>query len=174
VRVKPLPQVAIANNDTVVRYGAQIQLQGSGAERYVWSPSRGLSDAYIANPVVNPERPAVYVLTGITDGCFAYDSVRVDVDFRGHLLIPSAFTPNGDGRNDVFRVANLSFQKLVEFRVLNRWGKEVFRSEEGGAQEWDGTWNGVPQPMDTYYYIIRIGYPDGIMDTHTGDITLVR
>ncbi len=174
VEVRPLPDVRILNEDTLIKYGDEFHLIGSGAERYMWSPPHGLSDAYIADPMASPKRSQTYILTGISDGCFAYDTITVHVDLKGHLFIPNAFTPNGDGQNDVFRIANLKFQKVVEFRVLNRWGKEVFKAEDGALPEWDGTWNGLPQPMDTYYYLIRISYPDGTMETHTGDVILVR
>jgi gliding motility-associated-like protein len=176
VRVKPVPEVHIVLplTDTIVPYQAPVQLAAAGASHYVWTPSRFLDDAYVSDPVARPEAPTVFVVTGMLDGCFGYDSVHVDVDFRDRILIPSAFSPNGDGKNDVFRVANLSFQKIVEFRVFNRWGKEVFHAEAGATGGWDGTWNGDPQPMDTYKYIIRIAYPDGLMETYKGDITLVR
>ena len=100
-------------------------------------------------------------------------SSRAYVVYRDSLLVPTAFTPNGDGRNDVFRVANLSFQKLIEFRVFNRWGQEVYSTTDNNGG-WDGTWKGVAQDMGIYTYIIRVAFPDGTVSTYKGDVTLIR
>ncbi|PZF73853.1 gliding motility-associated C-terminal domain-containing protein [Taibaiella soli] len=89
------------------------------------------------------------------------------------FFIPSAFTPNGDGKNDFFHVSNLSARRISEFRVFNRWGQEVFRTS-GKDKGWDGTCNGVAQPVDVYYYIITVASFDGHSDTFKGDVTLVR
>src|SRR5690606_25615452 len=111
VRVKPIPEVTILNSDTMIDYGDELQLLATGAEHYLWSPVSGLSDAYISNPAARPERSVRYVVTGATEGCMATDSILISVDTRGKLMIPTAFSPDGDGRNDVFRIANLQFQK---------------------------------------------------------------
>jgi gliding motility-associated-like protein len=105
-------------------------------------------------------------------GCKNEDSIRVNIDYRDHLMVPSAFSPNGDGRNDDFKVANLTFQRVIEFRVLNRWGQEVYYAANN--KPWDGTWKGVPQDMGTYSYFIKVAYPDGIIETYKGEVTLVR
>lgn len=174
VTVKPLPVVDILNNDTIIKFGQSVQLIGSGAYLYYWSPVASLDNPNIVNPVASPTEPTVYTLTGIgANGCRNFDSVRISIDYRDHLMIPSAFTPNGDGRNDEFRITNLTFQKVMEFRVFNRWGQEIFSTTDG-RKGWDGSWKGVTQEMGTYNYIIRIGYPDGYVETYKGDVTLVR
>jgi gliding motility-associated-like protein len=61
----------------------------------------------------------------------------------------------------------------MEFRVFNRWGQEVFYSNDN-QHGWDGTWKNVPQDMGSYTYLIRLGYPDGLVETFKGEITLVR
>jgi gliding motility-associated-like protein len=126
------------------------------------------------NPIAKPLVTTVYTVVGIGENnCRGEDSVKVTVDYRAPLGIPSAFTPNGDGNNDIFRVAGVSFQTLMEFRVFNRWGQEVFSTNDikGG---WDGTYKGAAQDMGVYSYVIRIGYPDGKSETYKGDITLIR
>ena len=87
--------------------------------------------------------------------------------------IPTAFTPNNDGLNDVFRISGLKFQKLLDFRVFNRWGQVIFQTnsiEKG----WDGTFNGHPQDMGTYVYEITVAHPDGTRKTYKGSVTLIR
>ncbi|MEO6833816.1 MAG: gliding motility-associated C-terminal domain-containing protein, partial [Chitinophagaceae bacterium] len=74
---------------------------------------------------------------------------------------------------DVFKIVNPSFQRLMEFRVFNRWGQEVFSTTDINAG-WDGTWKGIDQPTGVYQYLIRVGSPDGKAETYKGDVTLVR
>lgn len=96
----------------------------------------------------------------------------IDVTHK-ELLIPNAFTPNGDGQNDIFRITNFTNEKLIDFKVFNRWGTILFRSTDI-REGWDGTNKGQQQPMGVYGYVIRIGYPDGNVDTYKGTVTLLR
>lgn len=89
------------------------------------------------------------------------------------LLIPNAFSPNGDGRNDLFEILNFDNQTLIEFKVFNRWGTVVFKTENP-KKGWDGTYKNILQPVGTYGYVIRILYPEGIEETYKGTVTLIR
>ncbi len=172
--VKPLPEVNILNNDTVIKYGERIQLLVAGAYLYSWQPVSSLSNPNVVNPVAAPKEPTRFFVYGVAEnGCRNIDSVRVDIDYRDQLFVPSAFTPNGDGKNDEFRVANITFQRLLEFRVFNRWGQELFNTTDP-LRGWDGTWKGVPQDMNVYQYQIRVAYPDGFVETYKGNVTLIR
>jgi gliding motility-associated-like protein len=174
VEVMPLPDIRILNRDTIVKYGQGLQLMVSGARMYNWLNPSSLSNTSIANPVARPTEPTQYVVGGIgRNGCRAFDTLNVAVDYRDNLFIPSAFSPNGDGKNDVFKITNLSFQRVMEFRVFNRWGQEVFYSNDN-MNGWDGNWKGVPQDMGSYTYMIRLGYPDGLVESFKGEVTLVR
>jgi len=174
IAVKPPAPVKLANHDTLIKYGQSVQLKATGSYLYYWSPSAGLDNPTIKNPIATPTEPTVYFLTGIdSSGCRSKDSVKISIDYRDRLMIPSAFTPNGDGHNDEFRIVNFTFQKVTEFRVFNRWGQEIFTTTDG-KKGWNGTWKGVAQEMGTYNYIIRIAYPDGYVETYKGDVTLVR
>jgi len=176
IEVRPLPLVNILNNDTVVKYGQSVQLLVNGARTYNWTPVSSINNPNISYPVATPSEATMYVACGIgTNGCRAYDTVRVGLDYRDNLFIPSAFSPNGDGKNDMFRVSNMTFQRFVEFRVFNKWGQEVYNGGGGNPNKgWDGTWKGVTQDMGTYQYLIRVGYPDGLVETYKGDVTLIR
>ncbi|HXS37889.1 MAG TPA: gliding motility-associated C-terminal domain-containing protein [Flavipsychrobacter sp.] len=173
IDIKPIPDVRIVNHDTTITIGSSVQLYATGATTYSWWPATALNNPNIVNPVATPQEPMKYVVTGIgQDGCSASDSVNIRINTHGLVYVPSAFSPNGDGKNDVFRVANLTIEKIVEFRIYNRWGQEVFKSEDNKG--WDGTWNGVPQDIDSYNYVIRVGMPDGTLETFKGSVTLVR
>lgn len=173
INVKPIPDVKIVTHDTTLDYGSNIQLAATGAQIFTWSPANTLSNPNIVNPIASPTEPVTYVVTGVAaDGCSAQDTVRININYRGRLYVPSAFSPNKDGRNDRFRVANFTFEKILEFHVYNRWGQEVFTATDNKG--WDGTWKNVPQDMDTYEYLVRVGFPDGFVETFKGDVTLVR
>ncbi|MBS1588159.1 MAG: gliding motility-associated C-terminal domain-containing protein [Bacteroidetes bacterium] len=174
VEVRPLPIVKILTHDTTIRYGQSIQLLVSGAYMYSWSPISSLTNPNLANPYVSPTEPTTFYVWGLADdGCRNIDSVKINIDYRDNLFVPTAFTPNGDGKNDVFRVSNITFQKLEEFRVFNRWGQEIFSTNDP-KKGWDGSWKGVPQDMGVYQYLIRVAYPDGFVETYKGDVTLIR
>ncbi|MFN4247259.1 MAG: gliding motility-associated C-terminal domain-containing protein [Flavipsychrobacter sp.] len=174
ITVKPLPVVKILTPDTMVKAGQSLQLMVNGARLYNWSPVASLNNPNISYPIATPTESTMYVVAGIaSNGCRSFDTVRVGVDYRSNLIIPTAFSPNADGKNDVFRVSNMTVQRYVEFRVFNRWGQEVYNGTDG-RKGWDGTWKGVPQEIGNYQYLIRVAYPDGFVETYKGDVTLVR
>lgn len=172
--VRPLPPVSILYNDTIIKYGQDIMLLAGGGYLYTWTPSITLSNPNIVNPMASPKEPTMYYVYGIGEnGCRKIDSVMVDIDYGSNLFVPTAFTPNGDGKNDVFRVSNITFQRLQEFKVFNRWGQELFSTTDV-KQGWDGSWKGQPQDMGVYQYIIKVSSPDGKIESYKGNVTLVR
>ncbi len=174
VYVNPLPEVVIDTRDTMISFGKSVQLFAHGAQTYSWGPARQLSDANSPAPLATPNETTTYVVYGKDiNGCIASDSVLISIDYSGSVTVPTAFSPNGDGRNDLFRVSNMGTRKLLEFRVFNRWGQEVFSTTDAN-KGWDGQWNGEDQEVGTYQYIIRIGYPDKTTGLFRGDVTLVR
>jgi len=92
------------------------------------------------------------------------------------VLFPNAFTPNGDGRNDVFRpLLNIKRGFQVKyFRILNRWGFEVFHQISQLLEGWDGRYQGVPQDNGVYFYYFEIEFADGHKVQMKGDVTLIR
>lgn len=174
VHINPLPPVHILEEDMLVKYGQSVQLNAAGATYYTWYPAAQLNNAVIGSPVASIIRPVTLYVVGIDEkGCRNQDSIRITVDYSDKVFIPTAFSPNGDGKNDVFKVGSLSFQRLSEFKVFNRWGEEVFSTTDP-ASGWDGTFHGVPQEIGVYNYIIRLAYPDGKTELYKGSVTLVR
>ncbi|RQO30722.1 hypothetical protein DBR32_08305 [Taibaiella sp. KBW10] len=90
-----------------------------------------------------------------------------------NIMIPNAFTPNGDGVNDVFKLINVSGEQLLELKIFNRWGTIVYSSTDAG-EGWDGRYKNAEQPVGVYGYGIRIKYNDGVIETYRGTITLIR
>ena len=174
IHIWPLPPVISSNNDTTIAYGRSLQLFVTGASNYTWTPVGSLNDPNSPAPIATPLTTTNYIVTGMdSNGCVSRDTVLVIVDYRDNLLIPTGFTPNGDGRNDIFKIVNASFQRLMEFRVFNRWGQEIFSTNDIMAG-WDGKWKGVPQDMGAYQYLIRVAYPDGNVETYKGDVSLIK
>jgi len=176
VHMYPDISVAAQPADTIVKYGTQLQLYAvaENASVYLWQPVAHLSDAWIKDPLAVVYEPTDYIITVSNEhGCKSSDTTHIRVDFRDKIFIPSAFSPNDDGLNDIFRAGNISFQKITEFAVFNRWGSKVFSTTDS-KKGWDGNYNGTPQPLGTYFYIIRIAYPDGYTEVYKGDVTLIR
>jgi gliding motility-associated-like protein len=160
----------------VINYGSSVRLNADSAQYFYWYPNDGtLSNDNINNPVASPKAPTTYYVIGVNQyGCRDTDSVFVDVIYE-NIFIPNAFSPNGDGLNDVFRVGNLNFYTLIEMRVFDRFGDMVYEDVSGSNKGWDGTYKNTPLDMNTYYYYITVMKPDGKTKLFfKGDITLMR
>ncbi|BAV04035.1 gliding motility-associated C-terminal domain-containing protein [Filimonas lacunae] len=88
------------------------------------------------------------------------------------IFIPNAFSPNGDGLNDVIKIYGFGVKELT-FAVFNQWGEKVFETRDQ-AQGWDGYWKGKPQPSGVYMYVCQVVLTDGSTQTKKGAINLVR
>lgn len=160
--INPLPTL-IMGPDVTIDSGSSTMLNVSVTGNiisYQWIPATGLNNATIEDPVASPSSTTVYTLD-ITDDnkCKASDSIKIAVSGNGggggssNILVPNAFSPNGDGINDTWVITNLSAYPGATVDVFNRYGQLVFHSENYN-KAWDGTFNGNPLPMATYYYII--------------------
>lgn len=165
---------AQAGNDTIFAIGQPVQLNGSGGDFYKWTPSAGLSADNIADPVVTLDHDAEFILTATTViGCATSDTVRFKV-FRGpELYVPSAFSPNNDGKNDQFKFIAVGMKSVDLFQVYNRYGQLIYSSTEM-MKGWDGNINGVNQPSGTYVWMIRGTDLAGTVRVKKGTVTLVR
>ncbi|HUQ67067.1 MAG TPA: PKD domain-containing protein [Flavitalea sp.] len=165
---------AYAGNDTIFAIGQPIQLSGGGGELYKWTPATGLSADNISNPVVTLDRDQEFVITAYTDiGCATTDTVRFKV-FKGpELYVPSAFSPNNDGVNDVFRFIAVGLKSVDLFQVYNRYGQLIYSSTEI-TKGWDGKLNGLDQPSSTYVWMIKGTDLGGGLHFKRGTVTLIR
>jgi gliding motility-associated-like protein len=166
--------------DTIVGiYGQIITLTGpDGYLTYVWQPApeppcvNCPSVSYPADSAGYQE----YVLTlAGTDGCPSELVFRVFVlppCSADSLRIPNAFSPNGDGANDVFRVvAHEGSEVISGLEIYDRWGEKVY--ENVGNAFWDGTIDGKPAPSDVYVYIVKVTCGN-LIGKRVGDVTLLR
>jgi gliding motility-associated-like protein len=139
--------------DTSVVLDQPLQLFATGSINYAWSPVTWLNNPNIHNPIALPRNDIEYVVTVSNNaGCFDRDSIRVHVFFiKPDLLVPNAFTPNGNGTNDIFKPIPIGLKSVDIFRVYNRWGQMLY-SGSGNDAGWDGTFAGKKQEMATYVW----------------------
>jgi len=174
VHVHQLPPANAGPDDTIYR-NQSTTLTGSGGVSYTWYPNIGLNDPSNYTTVAAPYNTQQYILW-VTDefGCVNTDTVVVNVVVNTLILIPTAFSPNGDGTNDVFRIAKwLNLDKVLEFSVWNRWGEKIWETNDKNGG-WDGTFNGRPEPMAVYVWQLKGTDFDGNTIVRSGTVTLLR
>jgi gliding motility-associated-like protein len=172
VTVDSLPVVSLPNKITI-NHGSSIQLNPvvtGNISTYTWNPGIGLSDSTVSNPIVTPLIiSTTYKLHVVSvSGCDGYGSITVNVFYP--IVAPNTFTPNGDGINDVWNIPALVAYPNCTVGIYNRNGIPVYNSI-GYPKAWDGTYNGKPLPVGTYYYVIDP--KDGNRAT-SGSVTIIR
>ena len=146
----------------------------TGATNYFWNFGNGSTDT-IFEPTHTYTNPGSFTATLIvTNGvCWDTATVIIEVFDESSILIPTIFTPNGDGNNDFFRVDGVNL-KHVEGEIYNRWGQKMFAWDNINGM-WDGkTLSGADAADGTYYFIIRAEGIDGKEYFQKGTLTLIR
>lgn len=175
VFVVDLP-VVNAGNDTLIWRDTYAILGGStNASVYYWSPSTFLDDYRLLQTKAEPTKTQNYVLYAENDfGCVNYDTVLILVESNTLLMLPTAFSPNGDGVNDGFRILRyLNILKLKEFAIYNRWGERVFSTTDIN-EGWDGTFRNKEQELGVYVWQVVAISKDLEEIVKKGNVTLVR
>lgn len=179
VMIKVIPRVrAFAGNDTNVVAGQPLQLIATGGTTYSWSPDMGITGRTLANPLVSLGEGVdsiIYTVRAYTqEGCYGDDDIKVRVfSTQPEIFVPSGFTPNADGKNDVLKPILAGMKKLDYFRIYNRWGQLLYSTSEIG-QGWDGNFGGVKQASGTYVYVAQaVNYKDQVVE-RKGTIVLIR
>jgi gliding motility-associated-like protein len=169
-----------AGKDTSVQENMPFMLKGNwsgdvdGVPTLTWSPATGLNTIYGLNPVATLQTDQLYFLTGITDaGCIADDNLKITVFKFPGVLVPSAFTPNNDGLNDILRPRYNGIKRLDYFAVYNRWGELVFKTSDM-SKGWDGNYNGRPQSMGTFVWIVNAEDFNGKKYHLRGTATIIK
>lgn len=148
---------------------------------WLWSPDIYFSCQNCPDPTVLPTESEFISLTAFNENdCISIDSFFVNVNRDKAIFIPNVFSPNEDGNNDRFEIkafAN-SVRSINSFRIFNRWGDQVFSGDHiligDLSRFWDGKSNGRIVPDGVYTFIIEIEYLDGINETLTGSITVIK
>ncbi len=182
--------VALFDADSVYNLIEEVHFTNlsAGAVTFAWHFDDGDS-AFIESPAHAYPDSGFYVpCLKVTSeyGCDSTYCRRIEIDFRGAIEVPNAFSPNGDGSNDMLYVRGEGVRDL-EFRVYNRWGELVFESTDAGivcneldiclakGKGWDGTYKGEQQEMDVYVYTLQAVFVNGKSSKlKKGNITLLR
>jgi gliding motility-associated-like protein len=154
-------------NDTIICDGGPIHLDAGAYDSYHWQDGSSKSTYTITSPGIY----AVTVTNNI--GCVATDSLLVVENCIDELLVPTAFSPNGDGINDLFGALAIAPIAQYHLRIYNRWGEEVYSSDML-KDKWDGTYKLRDQPMGVYVYAISYTNKKGHNKSKSGNLTLLR
>lgn len=172
---EPPPTTVDAGINITIPYGGSSPIDATtpvtDISTIVWTPPDGLSCTDCLDPVASPFSNTVYTIVLTDDnGCVATDSMEVYVD--EDFIVPTAFTPNGDGVNDIFEVHS-ELIRSFDMTIYNRWGQELFHSEDADIG-WDGTVKGIPQEMGSYVYKITAVTLLGTVVKKAGTVLLLR
>lgn len=170
-----------AGNDTIIVQGERINFRARGGYFYTWTPGTYLDNTTVFNPRGHYPDIGTFgynVNIRSENGCVGDDSLYVRVVRQASIFVPSGFSPNGDGRNDLLRPIAIGHARINYFRIFNRWGQQVFSSSAFGegvkGEGWDGTVKGEPQDMGTYFWVLSTTNRFGQEEMIKGDATLVR
>jgi gliding motility-associated-like protein len=179
VVVTVLPKIIpFAGNDTLVVVGQPVQLNAEGGVSYIWTPSTGLNNPSIKNPIgtYGPEVDSIHYVVEVFNsaGCSETDTMTVVVfKTNPYVFVPSAFTPNGDGRNDILKPVAVGVKQINYFRIFNRWGQLMFSTTANG-HGWDGRLGGTPQTTNVYVWMVEAEDYTGKKVFLKGTSTLIR
>lgn len=144
---------AFAGNDIIAAANQPVQLNASGGLSYEWSPFVGLSATNIPNPVATNNIDRSYNLRAFTpEGCESYDTINIKIYKGPEIYVPGAFTPNGDGTNDLLKAIPVGISKVEYFMIYNRYGQLIFRTNDY-SKGWDGRINGKDQDTGNYVWM---------------------
>jgi gliding motility-associated-like protein len=175
------PPVVYVGNDTSVVINQPLQLQAvsdpADEISYLWSPSTGLSDPGIANPLAIYPNGVVNVKYTVkatdTAGCFGQATVLVKIfKTEPSIFVPNAFTPGGPN-NNIFRPIPVGISSLSYFRVYDRWGHLMYSTSRLG-EGWDGNAGGKPQDSGGYVWMVKGTSYTGDTITKQGTMVLLR
>lgn len=170
---------ANAGPDVTIAMGESANLSASGGIIYSWNPSTGLSCSNCADPVASPAQTTEYCVT-VTDanGCSDSTCVKVTLEApcpdNAEIDLPTAFTPNGDGHNDLFLIAGL--QNCIErysLIIFDRWGEKVFETTDLLAA-WNGKYHNRDLDAGVFVYYFSAVFTNGQALTKKGNISLIR
>jgi len=165
---------ASAGNDTIASIGIPHQLLGSGGSKYQWSPANVLDNPQAQNPIAILQTDTRFnLIIKDTLGCTGTSTVLVKVYKGSTYYVPNAFTPNGDGLNDVFKAIAPGIKQTDYFKIFDRWGKLVFETNNM-SKGWDGKYGGLAQPTAVYVWIIKGLDITGKIIELKGIVTLIR
>ncbi len=171
--------------DQTIQYGDSITLNPNinvptAGLNITWTPTTGLSCESCPNPVAQPEYQTTYIMSlSDPNGCQISDDITIFVTNDRNIFIPTGFTPNDDGNNDVFMIhGGEDITRIRYLKVFDRWGELVFEGKDFPVNDpvygWDGRYKGQEMNSNVFAYVLEVEYEDGEVFQHQGDVTLLR
>ena len=170
--------------DTTIQLGKPIRIQAltnqGGDLSFGWNPSQDLDCDDCDSPVASPPYSIRYEVTvRDSNGCVAEDDIMIFVNRKRNVYIPSAFSPNGDGKNDRFYIfGDETVVQIRSFQIFNRWGEPVYEiygfPPNDPAFGWDGAFRGEPMNPAVFAYVAEVEFSDGEVALFKGDVTLAK
>lgn len=177
IGVLPGPVANFSVDDVTAHINQTVHFTDQSANAVAWAWDFGDSQADSASNLQNPSH--IYLTGGYYDVCLYITDINgcTDTVCKQEIVslppvVPSGFTPNGDGENDVYYVYGGPF-KTLEFKIYNNWGELIFVSDKQ-ADGWDGKRKGIDQPIGVYVYVVDAVTDDGEEYHLSGDVTLLR
>lgn len=159
------PGISLGKDSCLMPGKPLILTPGPGFQTYQWHSGE-------TTPFITVTHEGMYAVR-VTNSCgSAAAQIRV-IACSQELFVPNAFTPNGDGKNDVFRIINYHGQQLLRFSIYNRWGGEIFTTNNP-LKGWDGRINGILQDVGAYVYLIQYKNLEGQERILKGTVTLLK
>ncbi len=170
---RPKPAIAYPIVYAVINLPLDLRARSFGAS-VLWNPAVNLDKATSYTPVFKGSAEQLYTIDITTKtGCVTTDTQLVKLVKSIEIYVPSAFTPNGDSKNDVLRPVMYGIKKLNYFRIYNRWG-QLFYQTSDASLGWDGFFRGIKQEMQTLvWYVEGVGV-DGNIHSKKGTSILIR
>ena len=176
VYVDTLPKVYLGKDTSIFR-GQEITIVGrTAAEKLEWFPKRVVeTNPFVREIHVSPKDTTLYWLEATDErGCVGRDSINVFVYGKNVMLIPTGFSPNGDGINDEFKIVkHLNIRSISYFKVFNRWGEKIYTTTDIN-KGWDGSYEGQPSPAGVYVWYVEAFTYDNERIVQSGNVTLIR
>ncbi|MBK8668667.1 MAG: gliding motility-associated C-terminal domain-containing protein [Saprospiraceae bacterium] len=173
VIVRPSPNLTLLPTTSTISTGQSVQLNVSGADEYIWTPSFGLTCADCPDPIATPIVTTTYCVEGRIDGCVADTCLLLTVQETCALVFSNVFSPDGDGSNDSWCSLAYDCISNQSLFIYDRWGN-LIHSQTGIDVCWDGTKNGTKLQTNVYTYLLQITKTDGLKENRSGSITLVN
>jgi len=173
------PNLTVAQQDSV-SIDLSTNVSPNAVESIEWSPYNGESceGCYTFEFIAMTSATISSMITD-TSGCSAEDSMRLTVIVPRIIFVPNVFSPNGDGSNEKFTIyGRFNLIRINKLNIYDRWGNQLFGAIDiPPGQEslgWDGKFNGEDMQPGVFVYTAELLYEDGVKETVTGSITLVR
>jgi gliding motility-associated-like protein len=164
----------IVTNQPYQLFGTLVPQPTNTTLSYNWMPSFGLNNPLIQNPIATLNITQTYVLEITTAaGCKGLDTVKLEVLKGPDIYVPTIFTPNNDGNNDLFKVYTVGIEKIEFLRVFNRWGQLVFETKDA-KKGWNATQRGKEVPSGAYIFHVRGITDKGNVIDKKGSVVIAR